>query len=170
MLNIEGPNMLQIRIWEYINSHCLKCCQKHTKAIFICLSVFIFKQLFNAVAMVKNKTKSLNKDIQREQWCYKPVSYTRKMDRSRWRKESQQDQHNSYTDKLVICQVLSRITETAKGFGKWINSLCHSLPCLKYLSKWFVEPVHYLKQKDRQLTLRQLMSYIYIWSTHSWCF
>jgi hypothetical protein len=33
-------------------------------------------------------------------------------------KEGQQDQHNSYTDKLVIFQVLSHITETAKSFGK----------------------------------------------------
>jgi len=80
--------------------------------------------------MVNYTMKSPNKDTQREQWCYRAVSYIRKTDRSRWRMEGQQDQHNSYTDKLVICQVLSCITETAKGFGKWINSLCHSLPCL----------------------------------------
>jgi len=54
--------------------------------MFICLSVFIFKQLFNAVAIEKYIMNSPNKNIHREQWCYKPVSYIRKTDRSRWRK------------------------------------------------------------------------------------
>jgi hypothetical protein len=82
---LKGRICLEFRQWQHISSQCLQSYQKNIKTIFICFSVFIFK-LCNGMAIVKQKIKSPNKSIQREQWCYEAVSYIRKTDRSSWRK------------------------------------------------------------------------------------
>ena len=70
-----------------------------------------------------------------------------------------------YFKNFLIQHCLQKCTQTINPLNAELNPICYLLALLG--AHHFL---HVSRIRVKSLTLRLLMPYIYIWSTHSWCF
>ena len=77
----------------------------------------------------------------------------------------------STTNKLAICITVCDICVMSRVSILFINPLNPELNPICYLLALLAHHfLHISRIRVKSLTIRLLMSYIYIWSTYSWCF
>ena len=68
-------------------------------------------------------------------------------------------------DVTIWLTQISLLTHIINPLSPELNPICYLLALL-----WAHYFLHVSRIRVKSLTFRRLMSYIYIWSTHSWCF